>query len=143
MTETSFRGRADAGRIVLLAEGILLLLLGAVAGFLPTPPGQVATVAGFQINQLHAVALAVTGLLALVVTVRRRFVLPFALLQLLAYGAAYLYGANIQGQHTPDAWRFNQADSWLHLGLAVLALVIVFTVGAAKRPRHAKERTQA
>ncbi|MFI9386945.1 DUF4383 domain-containing protein [Kutzneria sp. NPDC052558] len=135
MTETSFRSRADASRLILLAEGILLMLLGVVAGFVPTPPGDVAVVAGFQINQLHAIALAITGLLAVLVSVRRRLVLPFAVLQLLAYGAAFLYGANIQGQRTPDGWQFNQADSWLHLGIAVVALVIAITVGATAAQR--------
>jgi hypothetical protein len=138
MTETNARRRADIGRVILLAEGALLLLLGVGAGFVPTPPGQVAVTAGFQINQLHAIALAVTGILALAVTARRRFTLPFTLLQFLAYGAAFLYGANIQGQHTPDPWQFNEADSWLHLGVAVVALIIAFTVGVAKRAQPAE-----
>ncbi|GAA3438707.1 hypothetical protein GCM10018954_083260 [Kutzneria kofuensis] len=129
------RRRVDVGRAILVAEGILLLLLGLAA--LMTGNG---TVVGFQVNQPHGIALAVTGFVALVVAATRRLVLPFAVLQFLVYGAAYLYGSNIQGQHTGDMWQFNQADSWLHLGLAVVALVIGFAVAAARgaRQRHAK-----
>jgi Domain of unknown function (DUF4383) len=121
--------------VILVLEGLALLLLGVVALMTGS-----AMVAGFQINQPHAIGLAVTGLLALVVAATRRLVLPFAVLQLLVYGAAFLYGSNIQGQHTGDMWQFNQADSWLHLGLAVVALVIGFAVAAARgaRQRHAK-----
>jgi hypothetical protein len=130
MTETSVRRRVDVGRAILVVEGLLLLLLGI---------GGVAAggaVAGFQVNLPHGIALAVTGCAALVVAATRRLVLPFALLQLVAYGAAYLYGANIQGQHTGDVWQFNQADSWLHLGMAVVALVIAFAVSAARGGRR-------
>jgi uncharacterized membrane protein len=97
-------------------------------------------VVGFQVNQPHAIVLAATGLVALIVAATRRLVLPFALLQLLVYGAAFLYGSNIQGQHTGDMWQFNQADSWLHLGIAIIALVIAFAVAAARgaRRRHAQ-----
>lgn len=131
MSETTVRRRVDVGRVILVVEGILLLLLGVAA--LVTARGMVV---GFQVNGPHGIALAVTGLLALTVAATRRLVLPFALAQLLAYGAAYLYGSNIQGQHTGDMWQFNQADSWLHLGIAVLALVIAFSVAAAKGARR-------
>jgi hypothetical protein len=133
MSDTSVRKRIDVGRALLVTEGLLLLLLGLGAGFVPSTP---AVVAGFQVNQPHAIALAVTGIAALTVATTRRLVLPFALLQFLAYSAAFLYGANIQGQHTNDVWQFNQPDSWLHLGVAVLALVIAFAVGAAKGARR-------
>jgi glucan phosphoethanolaminetransferase (alkaline phosphatase superfamily) len=135
MSETSVRRRVDVGRVILVVEGVLLLLLGVAA--LVTAKG---VVAGFQVNLPHAIALAATGLVALTVAATRRLVLPFAVVQLLVYGAAFLYGANIQGQHTGDMWQFNQADSWLHLGVAIVALVIGFAVAAARgaRQRHAK-----
>ncbi|HEY0497752.1 MAG TPA: DUF4383 domain-containing protein [Kutzneria sp.] len=135
MSETRVRRRVDVGRVILVAEGILLLLLGIAA--LVTGQG---VVVGFQVNQPHAIVLAATGLVALIVAATRRLVLPFALLQLLVYGAAFLYGSNIQGQHTGDMWQFNQADSWLHLGIAIIALVIAFAVAAARgaRRRHAQ-----
>jgi uncharacterized membrane protein len=135
MSETRVRRRVDVGRVILVVEGILLLLLGIAA--LVTAQGMVV---GFQVNQPHAIVLAATGLVALTVAATRRLVLPFALLQLLVYGAAFLYGSNIQGQHTGDRWQFNQADSWLHLGTAIIALVIAFAVAAARgaRRRHAK-----
>lgn len=121
---------ADAARVILVVEGVLLLLLG-VAGLVGPGP-----VAGFQVNQLHGIALGVTGLVALAVAVTRRLVLPFAVLQFLVYGAAYLYGANIQGQRTGDVWQFNQPDSWLHLGAAIVALVIAVSVAAARGARR-------
>jgi hypothetical protein len=132
MSDTSVRRRVDVARAILTVEGILLLLLG-VAGLVV---GE--RVAGFQVNLPHGIALVVLGGLALAVVATRRLVLPFAVAQLVAAGAAYLYGSNIQGQRTGDPWQFNQADSWLHLGLAVLALVIAATVAAARgaRPRR-------
>ncbi|MFC0438210.1 DUF4383 domain-containing protein [Kutzneria buriramensis] len=136
MSDTTVRRRVDVGRVILVVEGILLVLLG-VAGLL----GANDLVLGFALNRPHAIALVVTGGLALLVAVRRRLVLVFAVLQFLAYGAAFLYGASTQGRPADDMWRFNQPDSWLHLGVAIVSLVIAYTVAAA-RGAHRRVKTK-
>ena len=136
MSDTTVRRRVDVSRVILVVEGVLLVLLG-VAGLLAAND----MVVGFEVSRPHAIALVVTGGLAVLVAAWRRLVLVFAVLQFLAYGAAFLYGSNIHGQHTGDLWRFNQPDSWLHLGVAVVSLVIAFTVAAA-RGAHRRVQTK-
>ncbi|AHH97974.1 hypothetical protein [Kutzneria albida] len=112
------RSRVDLSRIVLAVEGVLLLVVGLIG----LATGQVAW---FQFTAWQAVVVLVTGVLALLVILRRRLVLPFAALQLVGYLALYVSGI-AQGST-------GRATHWLFLGIAVLGVVVAMTIWAGGR----------
>ena len=122
----------------LLALGLAVAFLAAgVAGW--TVTGGMAltghdhgrTLAGFAVNPLHNVVHALVGAAGLVLWRRPGGVRGYGLLLALLYGAVLVYGLLAAGRSW-DLLNVNGADNLLHLGVALLGLV----VAAWPRPRR-------
>jgi hypothetical protein len=131
-TSSSARARSEIdwgpAEILTLLLGIVLTAVG-IAGLVETGFDNFAAhdageeILGFHVNPLHSIVHLVLGGLGLVAWMRRPWALAYGTLTLVGYGAAAIYGVFA----IDEEWDFlalNEADNWLHLGLAALGLVI-------------------
>ncbi len=118
--------RLRTGRIVLIGEGVLLVVLG-VWGLLanlsdPGPDPTGAPVAVLHLTMLHAVVLLATGVGALACAWRRRAALAFIVVQGVGYLLLFTIGLGAAGREKPTALGFDYADAVLHGALMIIAL---------------------
>lgn len=120
--------RFRQARLVLLAEGVLLVALGgwaAIAAALyhgAEPDG--AAVLVFRFTMIHALVILGTGVLAIAGASNRRLGLTFSVLQTVCYLFVFIISAGNRNSFS-DA-----ADSVLHGALAALGLVLVMWIAA-------------
>ncbi|WP_370948898.1 DUF4383 domain-containing protein [Amycolatopsis sp. cg5] len=115
--------------------GIAFVVAGII-GFTRTGFGDFAghhhtTLLGFAINPLHNTVHLVVGLVGIMLATGSGLARFYGWLLLLGYGAAFVWGLMITGALSSNPVSavgnpldLNTADNWLHLGLAVLGLVI-------------------
>lgn len=112
-----------------LIVGIVYLLVGA-AGFAVTgldgfmEHDDSRTLLGFAINPLHNIVHVVIGILGISLWAWSGSARLFGWLLLLGYGAAFVYGLYAVDNPEINYLNINEADNWLHLGSAVLGLLI-------------------
>lgn len=143
------RGRGstdDSGdalpRILALVIGAAYLLLGII-GFTITGLGNWfdnntdQAVFGFEINGAHNIVHLAIGALGLLLAWRLGGARTFGWLLFVGYGAAFVYGLLAVDRPNLNFLSLNVADNWLHLGSALLGLVI------ALWPTRTPARTQS
>ena len=112
-----------------LVVGVVYLLVGA-AGFAVTglngfmEHDDSVTLLGFAINPLHNIVHVVVGILGISLWAWSGSARLFGWLLLLGYGAAFVYGLFAVGNPEINYLNINEADNWLHLGSAVIGLLI-------------------
>lgn len=131
--DTPVRGAGDQRRMtpsqyLTLLAGIVFLALG-IAGFFVTGFDDFAhhdtgeTLLGFEVNGVHNLVHLALGVLGIALFFTIRGSLAFGVITAVGYGAAFVFGLAAVGED----WNFlslNDADNWLHLGLAALGVVI-------------------
>lgn len=112
-----------------LIVGVVYLLVGAVGfaitglnGFMEHDDSQ--TLLGFAINPLHNIVHVVIGILGISLWAWSGSARIFGWLLLLGYGAAFVYGLYAVDNPDINYLNINEADNWLHLGSAVIGLLI-------------------
>lgn len=120
--------RFAQARIILLAEAVLLVVLGiwaviAAAGYTGTAPDG-APVLGMRFTMVHALVILATGVLAAVATLGRRLGLLFATAQTVGYLLVFIISAGNVNSFSDGA------DSILHGALAAIGLVLVMWIAA-------------
>jgi ABC-type transport system involved in multi-copper enzyme maturation permease subunit len=112
-----------------LIVGVVYLLVGAagfaVTGFSGfTEHDHDQTLLGFAINPLHNIVHLVIGILGICLWPTSGGARTFGWLLLLGYGAAFVYGLFAVDNPEINYLNINEADNWLHLGSAVVGLLI-------------------
>jgi hypothetical protein len=133
---TQVRSQPQPHQLLALALGLMFVVVG-IAGW--TVTGGMGwtghdhgrTLAGFAVNPLHNLVHGLVGVAGLVLWRRPGGVRGYGLLLALLYGAVLVYGLLAAGRSW-DVLNVNKADNLLHLGVAVLGLV----VAAWPRPRR-------
>jgi hypothetical protein len=120
--------RFRQARLILLAEGVLLIALGgwaaiAASGYHGTAPDGAAVLA-FRFTLIHALVILGTGVLAIVAASKRRLGLGFSVLRTVCYLFVFIISAGNRNSFS-DA-----ADSILHGALAAIGLVLVMWIAA-------------
>jgi hypothetical protein len=120
--------RFRQARILLVAEGVLLIALGiwaaiAAAGYHGTAPDG-ASVLGMRFTMIHALVILGTGVRAVVSASSRRLGLAFAGLQTVCYLFVFIISAGNRNSFS-DA-----GTSILHGALAALGLLLVMWIAA-------------
>ncbi|WP_206074567.1 DUF4383 domain-containing protein [Antribacter gilvus] len=146
---TVVRRRRGVHQWLALIVGLVFLAIG-IAGFFVTgfnfsdvdsltehDPGQ--TLLGFSINPLHNIVHVVIGLLGVMLWPSSGGARTFGWILLLGYGATFVYGLLVMNGQLVDYLNLNQADQWLHLGAAILGLLIAIL----PRPKDKVETTTA
>lgn len=112
-----------------LIVGVVYLLVGAVgfvvtgfSGFMEHDESQ--TLLGFAINPLHNIVHLVIGFLGISLWPMSGGARTFGWLLLIGYGAAFVYGLLAVDNPEINYLNINEADNWLHLGSAVVGLLI-------------------
>jgi hypothetical protein len=133
--------RLTYAQVLAALTGVVLVAVG-VAGFFVTDWetwddfSHHATgdeLLGFELNPLHNVVHIVLGVLGLLAWRSLRASIGYGALLAIGYGAVFVFGLFA----LDEEWNFlslNEADNWLHLGLAVLGAVIA-ALGAAEQRR--------
>ncbi len=127
------RGSTDSGdalpRILALVIGAAYLLIG-IFGFTITGLGNWFDnntndeVLGFEINGAHNIVHLAIGALGLLLAWRLGGARTFGWLLFVGYGAAFVYGLLAVDRPDLNFLSLNVADNWLHLGSALLGLLI-------------------
>jgi hypothetical protein len=114
---------------IALIVGVVFLLVGA-AGFIVTGFSDVMEhdaserLLGFTVNPVHNALHILIGILGVSLWVSSAGARVFGWLLLLVYGAAFVYGLSAVNNPEIDYLNTNHADNWLHLGGAVVGLLI-------------------
>jgi hypothetical protein len=128
-----------------LAFGITFLVVG-IAGFVPglTSDVDAMEVAGhesgsellglFQVSVLHNLLHILLGVAGIVAYRRWTWARTYLLAGGLAYAALAVYGALVDHDADANFVPLNDADDWLHLGLA--AAMIALAIALSPRHRH-------
>ena len=128
---TAVRRRRGAHQWLALVVGIVYLLVGIagffvtgfdMAGFTEHDPDQ--ALLGFAINPLHNIVHLVIGILGIGAWSRSASARTFGWLLLIGYGAAFVYGLFAVDNPEINYLNINHADNWLHLGSALVGLLI-------------------
>jgi hypothetical protein len=82
------------------------------------------TLLWFTVNPLHNVVHTVVGVLGLLLWAASPTARIYGWLLFLGYGAVFVYGLFAVDNPDVDLLHLNQADNWLHLGAAVVGLLI-------------------
>ncbi|WP_454858706.1 DUF4383 domain-containing protein [Promicromonospora soli] len=112
-----------------LIVGVVFLLIGA-AGFIVTGFSDVTgrdeseRLLGFAVNPLHNAVHLLIGILGVSLWASSAGARVFGWILLLVYGAAFVYGLYAVDNPEIDYLNTNDADNWLHLGGAVVGLLI-------------------
>lgn len=132
-------------RAAALVFGVVFLLVG-VLGFVPGVTTNVDQLSGsghhsgaellglFQVSVLHNVVHLLFGVLGLAAAWRPRFAGAYLVGGGLVYAALTVYGFVIDRTSDANVVPVNTADNWLHLGLAVVMLLVGLAVTLAMRP---------
>lgn len=126
---TAPRSARGAHQWLALIVGVVFLLVGAY-GFVVTGFGgfmehdESQTLLWFAINPLHNIVHLVIGILGVSLWVTSGTARTFGWLLLIGYGAAFAYGLYAVDDPGINYLNINDADNWLHLGSAVVGLLI-------------------
>ncbi len=120
--------RFATGRIVLLVEGVVLIVLG-VAQLLTGAAGPAGLPLGAptwlpQLTATHSIVLLLTGVAALGCAWRRRAALVLSGVQAVAYLLVFAVGVTLAARHVPTSMGFDDADAVLDGAIAVLGLAV-------------------
>lgn len=110
-------------KLLAILFGLIMIVVG-ILGFLPdfTPNGELFGI--FQVNPMHNVVHLLTGLVALVCGLSNALASKiFFILFGLVYGAVAILGF-MQGDGLLYGMAINQADNWLHTGIALFSLYV-------------------
>jgi Domain of unknown function (DUF4383) len=129
-----YRRRRGVHQWLALIVGIVYLGVG-IAGFAMTGfdvggfdewtvHDESQTLLWFTINPLHNAVHAVIGLLGILLWPTSPGARIFGWILAIGYGAAFVYGLIVQGDPDRDLLNLNDADNWLHLGSAIVGLLI-------------------
>lgn len=91
----------------------------------------------FAVNPLHNAVHLLVGLVGVMLWPSSGGARTYGWLLALAYGAVFLYGLVAQGNEQLDVLHLNWPDNWLHLGSAILGLIIALW---PRKKRRADER---
>ncbi|MFD6140239.1 DUF4383 domain-containing protein [Promicromonospora sp. NPDC060271] len=108
--------------VVYLLVGVAGFAVTGLSGFMEHDDSQ--TLLGFAINPLHNIVHVVIGILGISLWAWSGSARIFGWLLLLGYGAAFVYGLYAVDNPEMNYLNINEADNWLHLGSAVLGLLI-------------------
>ena len=108
--------------VVYLAIGVVGFFITGFEGFTEHDHDQ--HLLGFTINPLHNVVHIVIGLLGVALWRTARGARTYGWVLAIGYGATFVYGLIVQGDESRDFLNLNTADNVLHIGTAVLGLVI-------------------
>lgn len=115
-------------QVAMLVYGVIFLAVGIV-GFFVTGFDDFADhhpddkILAFEVNPLHNVVHIVLGVLAIVAALRLAWTIAYGIVLFVGYGATFVYGLFA----VDEDWDFlslNWADNWLHLGAAIVGLII-------------------
>ena len=120
-------------RILAALAGIAFIVFGVV-GFTRTGVGDWSThsfVLGFSVNPLHNLVHVAVGVLGLLMALGSGLARLYGWLLFLGYGAIFVWGLMITGvlaqnpaSQFGNPLALNTNDNWLHLGLAILGLLL-------------------
>ncbi|MFD1507145.1 DUF4383 domain-containing protein [Georgenia yuyongxinii] len=82
------------------------------------------TLLWFTVNPLHNIVHVVVGVLGVLLWAASATARIYGWLLFLGYGAVFVYGLFAVGNPDIDLLHLNQADNWLHLGTALVGLLI-------------------
>ncbi len=129
----SGRGSSDRGdalpRTLAFVIGAAYLLVGII-GFTITGLGNWfasdtdESVLGFEVNGAHNIVHLAIGALGLLLAARLGGARTYGWLLFLGYGAAFVYGLFAVNRPNLNFLSLNPPDNWLHLGSALLGLLI-------------------
>lgn len=114
----------------------LVFLAAGIVGFARTGLGDFTgqhdeMLLGFMINPLHNLVHVVVGALGLVAAMSSGLARTFGWILFVGYGLVAIWGLMITGvissnpvSNLGDPLNINDADNWLHIGSAVLGLII-------------------
>ncbi|NKR91072.1 DUF4383 domain-containing protein [Rhodococcus hoagii] len=131
---TSARKRS-ATEVVALVFGVVFLVVG-IAGFIPgiTTDYDTMTWAGhhsdakllgiFEVSVLHNIIHLAFGVAGIVMARSMRLARTYLIAGGVVYFAVWIYGVSINRDDAANFIPVNDADNWLHLGLAVAMIVI-------------------
>jgi hypothetical protein len=141
MGETSGVGRAQQGvrrdpaQLIALAFGIVFLLVG-ILGFIPGITTNYGTMrfAGhesqaellglFQVSVLHNIVHLLYGVVGVALSRRPSSARGYLVVGGLIYLILWIYGLVVDGASAANFVPLNTADNWLHLGLAVVMVLL-------------------
>ncbi|ASR34823.1 hypothetical protein BAY61_07370 [Prauserella marina] len=114
--------------LVYLAFGIVGLVITGFGGF---TAAQHSMLLGFSVNPLHNVVSIVVGVLGLLFATRSGLARTYGWLLFLGFGVLLVWGMAITGVFSSNPvsglgnpLALNTADNWLHLGTALVGLLI-------------------
>lgn len=131
---TSARKRS-ATEVVALVFGVVFLVVG-IAGFIPgiTTDYDTMTWAGhhsdakllgiFEVSVLHNIIHLAFGVAGIVMARSMQMARTYLIAGGVVYFAVWIYGVSINRDDAANFIPVNDADNWLHLGLAVAMIVI-------------------
>lgn len=111
--------------------GLAFVTVG-VMGFLPeyTPNGNLFGL--FEVDPMHNIIHIASGVVALIAASCAHFAKAYFILFGLIYGAVAIIGF-IQDGDIYGYMHVNQADNYLHLGIAIVSLILGFALKAKKK----------
>ncbi|WP_243229696.1 DUF4383 domain-containing protein [Microbacterium sp. CIAB417] len=149
MDTTTTRYAGSAIQVIALIFGIVFAIVG-IAGFVPglthsaehlgaAGAGSEAMLVGlFQVSVLHNIVhllFAVAGILSAIGPAASR---AYLLWGGVVYLVVWIYGLFAVGDDAINIIPVNHADNWLHLGLAIVMILLGLLVGRAPRARPAE-----
>lgn len=137
MDNTTRTGEYHWVQWLALGIGAVYTLVG-LAGFAVTGLENFAsntdkTLLGFELNPLHNIVHLVIGLAGLAMWRRFDTARTYGWALAVGYGAVFVYGLVAVGNDDPNILSLNTADNGLHLGTALVGLVMALAPAAATR----------
>lgn len=137
MDNTTRTGEYHWVQWLALGLGAVYTLVG-LAGFAVTGLDNFAsntdkTLLGFELNPLHNIVHLVIGLAGLAMWRRFDMARTYGWALAVGYGAVFVYGLVAVGNDDPNILSLNTADNGLHLGTALVGLVMALAPAATAR----------
>ncbi|MCF4123557.1 DUF4383 domain-containing protein [Antribacter sp. KLBMP9083] len=129
--QTTVRRARGVHQWLALVVGLVFLVVG-VAGFFVTgfdmdgftETDHDQTLLVFAVNPLHNIVHVVIGLLGVMLWPSSGGARTFGWLLAIGYGATFVYGLLVLDDRMTDYLNLNEEDNWLHLGSAIVGLLI-------------------
>lgn len=142
--QTTVRRARGVHQWLALIVGLVFLVVGVVGFFVTgfdmdalTETDTEQTLLVFAINPLHNIVHVVIGLLGVILWPTSGGARTFGWILAIGYGAAFAYGLLVLDERLEDYLNINQEDNWLHLGSAIVGLLIALW----PRPRAVETTT--